>query len=218
MTTDASDKDDPARLFSPSFERNFEPIRDALARILGPGDQGSRRKLLEIGAGTGQHAAHLALSMPGWDWQPSDPDPQNRRSIAAWAEYLSPDNLQPPLDLDARADWGTALPKLHAVFSANVIHISPWPVTEGIVIGAGKALSADGTLIFYGPFREKGDHTGEGNARFDVSLRAQNPDWGIRDLDDVEALAHGEGFGPAMVHLMPANNRLVVFQRRTDPA
>lgn len=213
MTPDAPAVDDAARLFSPSFERNIDPIREALADILGPGDPESRRKLMEIGSGTGQHAAHLAQAMPGWEWTPSDPDPTHRRSIAAWTRHLVPNNLQAPVDLDASSDWGADQAPLDAVFSANVIHISPWNVAEGIIAGASKALKPSGTLIFYGPFREGGVHTGDGNARFDAQLRTQNPDWGIRDLTDLQTLAHGQGFGPAMVHLMPANNRLVVFRR-----
>lgn len=206
MTTGATN--DP-RLFSPSHDRNHEPIRAALRPWLAP-RQGT---VLEIGSGSGQHILGWAAAFPGLIWQPSDLDPGNLASIRAWSED-GPDTLRPPVLLDAAQAWSLdADPPLTAVISLNVIHISPWQVAEGIVASAASHLGAGGLLMFYGPFRENGVHTGEGNARFDASLRAQNPDWGIRDLNTLAAAATDHGFAPPVVEAMPSNNRLVTFRR-----
>lgn len=201
-------------MFSPSFERNAEPIRAALEPVVGS----RSATLLEIGSGTGQHAAFFAQAFPKLRWAPSDPVPEHRVSIAAWRRWAEADNLDAPIDLDAAGDWAgmaevVALGPLAAIFSMNVVHIAPWSVAQGIVAGASRALGQGGRLILYGPFAEGGRHTGEGNARFDAALRAENPEWGVRDLDDVAALARDAGFGAVQVIAMPSNNRLVVFTR-----
>ena len=204
------------RLFSPSFERNFGPIRDGLRPYL----DGAKGTVLEIGSGTGQHIAHWAGDFPDLRWVPSDIDPQHHASIAAWGATLGCANLAEPLFLDAAADWAgepqvQALGELTAVLSCNVIHIAPWAVAEGIVGGAARVLAPGAALILYGPFREGGRHTGAGNASFDASLRAENPGWGVRDLDEVAALAAAAGLGPARITRMPSNNLAVAFARLT---
>lgn len=196
------------RLIAPSAERNEQPIIDALGPIL----RDRRGVLLEIGSGTGQHAAAWARAFPKLDWQPSDPFDTHLESINAWVAHADCVNLRAPIWLDAAEAWPSLEP-LKGVISVNVIHITPWVVAQGIVRGAGQAVSPDGLLIFYGPFREGGQHAGEGNVRFDESLRAQDPDWGIRDLEKLTALAAEAGFAPPSVTHMPANNRLVVFKR-----
>lgn len=202
------------RLRSPSFERNFTPIRDALR----PYFQGVEGTVLEIGSGTGQHIAHWAGEFPGLQWVPTDIHDQHHASITAWRAALGCTNLAPPLYLDAATDWPRdplveTLGSLTAVLSCNVIHIAPWKVAEGIVSGAAQVLAPGGVLIFYGPFREGGHHTGTGNAQFDTMLRAENAAWGVRDLDDVSALTTAAGLGPAQVTRMPSNNLLVAFAR-----
>lgn len=200
------------RLSSPAAERNTAPIVAALGPLLA----GVSGAVLEIGSGTGQHGAAIAAAFPDILWQPSEADARNMASIAGWAAGV--ENIRPPIRLDAMADWaGSAelaeLGPLAGVFSANVIHIAPWGVAEGIVAGAGRCLAPGGRLIFYGPFRETGAHVSEGNIRFDASLRAQDARFGIRDLEAVAALATEAGLGPAAVTEMPANNRLVAFAR-----
>ena len=197
-----------ARLFAPAAERNLEAVGAALEPHL----SGRSGTLLEIGSGTGQHAADWAARFPGLAVRPSDPDPAHRASIAAWAQAADGPAPLPPLDLDVTEPWPDLGP-LAAVVSLNVIHIAPWAVAEALVAGAARRLGPGGVLILYGPFREGGAHTAESNARFDASLRARDPDWGVRDLDEVAALAAAAGFGPAEVTRMPANNLLVAFAR-----
>ena len=210
----ASDAD--GRLRSPSFERNFAPIRDALRPYL----DGRSGTVLEIGSGTGQHIAHLAGEFPDLAWVPSDIHPEHHASIAAWGVALGCANMAKPLVLDAATEWAgeppvRALGELIAVLSCNVIHIAPWAVAEGLVQGAARVLAPGAALILYGPFKEGGRHTGAGNASFDAGLRAENPDWGVRDLDEVAALAAAAGLGPAEVTRMPSNNLLVALSRKT---
>ena len=203
------------RLFSPSFERNIVPLRAGLARHL----SARRGAALEIGSGSGQHAVEFARSFPALRWTPSDPLPEHLASIAAWRKLSGLANLAAPLAIDAASDWSAApavraLRPLTLVCAVNIIHITPWAVTKGIVAGAARSLDAQGLLVFYGPFLEGGRHTGEGNARFDASLRARDPAWGLRDLEEVEALALRASLGPGDVAAMPANNRLVVFGKK----
>lgn len=197
------------RLYSPSFERNYAPIRERLAAMLA----GAVGTVLEIGSGTGQHVAHLACDLPHLHWQPTDIDADHLASTRAWRAHVgAPKNLHAPLHLDATGPWKIDRP-LAAVYTQNVIHIAPWAVAEGIVAGAARTLAPGGRLIFYGPFREGGRQTGDGNARFDAALRARDPAWGVRDADDVAALAVTAGFGPPELHRMPSNNRILAFSR-----
>lgn len=196
------------RLCSPSAERNIAPISEALGPILGS----ATGLVLEIGSGTGQHAAALAAAFPALRWQPSDPFEVHLDSIRAWAAEAALPNLEDPFWLDAAERWPDLGP-LAAVLSINVIHIAPWAVAEGIARGAARALATGGALVFYGPFREGGRHTGEGNAQFDARLRAEDPAWGVRDLDELTALAARHGFAPPSLTVMPANNRLVCYRR-----
>jgi SAM-dependent methyltransferase len=207
------------RLRSPSFERNYVPIRDALRPYLedtGGTDAGGT--VLEIGSGTGQHIAHWAGEFPGLRWVPSDIHTRHHASIAAWGAALGCKNVSESFFIDASTDWAgqtpvQALGELAAVVSCNVVHISPWVVAEGIVQGAARVLKPGAALILYGPFREGGRHTGEGNAGFDARLRAENAGWGVRDLDEVRALASDAGLDRAQITRMPSNNLLVAFTR-----
>lgn len=208
----SDDRGDP-RLASPVFDRNCPPLLVSLAPWL----SGRTGTVLEIGSGTGQHVAAFRLGFHTLDWNASDPDFVHRASVAAWADArgLPPG---PVLDLDASTEWAedpaiAALDPLTAVISMNVIHIAPFAVGEGIVRGAGRVLGPGGLLIFYGPFMEPGRHTGEGNRKFDEGLRAENPDWGLRDVDEMTRLAQAAGLAPAALIAMPANNRLLIFRR-----
>jgi SAM-dependent methyltransferase len=192
----------------PSAERNRGPILAVLERVLPPAGS-----VLEIASGTGQQVVHFAAALPQLTFQPSDPDPVSRASVAAWTAETGLANVRPPLDLDTRApDWGIAA--ADAVVCINMIHIAPWSCAEGLFAGAARLLPAGGPLVLYGAFKRGGAHTAPSNAAFDASLRRHDPDWGIRDLEAVEALSVAHGFILEEVVEMPANNLTLVFRKR----
>ena len=193
---------------APAAARNQAPILSVLRRILPP-----KGLVLEIGSGTGQHAAAFAAACPTLTWQPSDPDPGARASIAAWARDSGQANLRPPLALEtSRPDWPDLIAEpVAAVLSINMIHIAPWVACEGLMQGAGRLLRDGGLLYLYGPFRRGGAHTAPSNAAFDRSLRSRNPAWGVRDLEAVAACAETQGLVLRETVTMPANNLSAVF-------
>lgn len=199
------------RLSAAATERN----RDALLAVLAPLlDKPCR--LLELASGTGEHAVWLAERLPDVTWLPSDPEPRHRASIAAWTAHAGLANVAPPRDIDVRTDdWLLApdeLP-LQAMFNVNMLHIAPWAVCPGLMAGAGRYLCSGGFLLIYGPFSRAGRHTAESNARFDAGLRRQNPDWGVRALEDVEAEAQKAGLMLEHAVDMPANNLSLIFRK-----
>lgn len=198
---------------SPAAERNKGPILAQLQRLLPP--QG---RLLEIAAGTGQHAVHCAAGLPGWAWLPTDPDANALAAIRAWAAAQPSPGLLPPLQLDVlQHPWslsGPAQPAFDALFCANMIHIAPWACCDALMQGAAALLTPAGQLITYGPYRVAGEPLAPGNQAFDEDLRARNPAWGLRWLHDVEASAAAQGLRlHERIHL-PANNQLLVFRRQ----
>ncbi|MBX9773460.1 MAG: DUF938 domain-containing protein [Xanthobacteraceae bacterium] len=204
----------PAALLSPAVARNRDPILAVLRRHLP--DQGT---VLEIAAGTGEHAAYFARQFPRLTWQPTDIDPDALASIAAHRAAANAPNLRAPIELDVMAPrW--PVERADAVVSINMIHISPWEAAQGLMAGAARLLVAGGVLFLYGPFKENGEHTAPSNAAFDASLRARDPAWGVRDTGDVRKLADGHGFDFIERVAMPANNLSLVFTRRqtTDSA
>ncbi len=210
------------RLHAPATQRNRLPIAQALAAWLPPEVQAGGR-VLEVASGTGEHALYFAASFPGVTWQPSDPEPAHRASIAAYrADHLAAggrDNLAAPLDLDAtQEDWlGPTWPldgPVDAVVCCNMIHIAPWAAAEGLIAGAARVLKPGGGLFLYGPFKRGGAHTAPSNEAFDASLRAQDPAWGVRDLEAVAGLAAKAGFAAPQVAELPANNLAVWFVKQ----
>lgn len=172
--------------------------------------------IIEVGAGTGQHAVHIAAAAPGLIWRPGDPDPASRTSIAAWAEHLGLANVKAPHGVDvAAAGWELAFEAADGVFSANMIHISPFEAAAGLIAGAGRLLKSGGRLFLYGPFSREGVHSAPSNEAFDASLKSRDPRWGVRDLDrDIVPLADAAGLTLVDVIAMPANNLSVVFEKR----
>ncbi|XKE43805.1 class I SAM-dependent methyltransferase [Halomonas organivorans] len=195
-----------ARLHSPAVARNRQPILEVLTEVL-PG----RARVLELAAGSGEHALHFAGAHPGWDWQPSDPSPRARASIEAWRARTGPANLHEPLDLDVAGDWPVG--RFDAILAINLLHIAPWAVGEALMARAGDHLESGGVLFLYGPFRRGGRHTSESNAAFDADLRMRDPRWGIRDLEAVTAEAAAHGLEPEREVAMPANNLSLVLRR-----
>jgi uncharacterized protein DUF938 len=204
------------RLDAPAFHRNHQAIRTLLLRLLA----GKSGDVVEAGSGTGQHVVDFARHMPEITWWPSDFNEQHLKSIAAWRAHANLPNVRPPLRIDlSDPAWcpqmhdGSGPARLLAVFCANVIHIAPWRVAEGLFGGAGRYLPADGRLLLYGPFKRGGKHTAISNAVFDTSLREGNPEWGVRDIEAVEKLAGSAGLVLAEIAEMPANNLTLVFGR-----
>lgn len=195
----------PRRLAAAAAERNKDAILGVLRRVLP-----AKGLVLEIASGTGQHVAHFAQALPALEWQSSDPDPDHLESIRAWIEGLA--NVREPLELDVtKLPWPIA--QADAVFCANMIHVAPWAAAEALIAGAGKILGAGGLLMLYGPFKRNGRHTALSNEAFDASLRENDPEWGVRDLEAVAALAARSGFGLEEVVEMPANNLGVILRK-----
>jgi SAM-dependent methyltransferase len=208
--------EDDGRLDAAAFHRNHEAIWRVLATFLqqGCGD------VVEVGSGTGQHVIHFAGQTPDITWWPSDLNDAHLKSIAAWRTHAQLTNVRPPLRIDLldptwcpEMENGSGPDALLAVFCANVVHIAPWPVAEGLIAGAARYLRPDGRLFIYGPFKRGGKHTAVSNAVFDTSLRDGNPDWGVRDVEELERVAQGVGLQLAEVIEMPANNLILVFAR-----
>jgi len=198
----AEDRSD-VRKHAPATLRNREAIAAVLVEELTV-----KGLVLEIASGSGEHVAHFARELPGHSWQPSDPDASGRASIAAWCEGLA--NVLPPLDLDAAsADW--PIDRADAVLCINMVHISPWEATLGLVAGAARILPRGAPLILYGPFLRADVPLAPSNAAFDESLRSRDPRWGLRSVEAVRDAALG--FTLDRVVEMPANNLTLVFRR-----
>jgi SAM-dependent methyltransferase len=193
------------KTFSEACERNREPILAVLKRVFA-----DRRRVLEIGSGTGQHAAYLAPMLPHLEWQPSD-RAENLPSIRAWAADAQVPNLLPAIELDVEQPFPAV--DADAAFTANTCHIMSWPQVERMFAGVGARLPPSGMFAVYGPFNYGGKATSDSNARFDASLRRRDPASGLRDAEAVIALAARNGMGLQEDNAMPANNRLLVFRR-----
>jgi len=200
------DASDP-RLYHAHVARNRQPILDVLARVLPP-----TGLALEIASGSGEHVVFFAQNLASLTWQPTDADVAALASIAAHRAAARLPNLLEAVRLDATAErW--PIERADAVLCNNMIHITPWRVTEGLMAGASRTLQVGGILFLYGPYRVDGRHTAPSNQDFDDWLKAQNREWGIRDLANVTALAQRHGLNLAETVAMPANNLSVVFRR-----
>lgn len=193
------------RRYAPATLRNRAPILEVLRQALP-----SSGLVLEIASGTGEHAVHFARELPALTWQPSDPSAEARRSIEGWIAAEGLANVLVPIELDAASDdW--PIDRASALICINMIHISPWQATEGLMCGASRILDSGAPLYLYGPYR-RGDRPLEpSNHAFDLDLQRRDPRWGLRDLDEVTACAADNGFERARIVEMPANNLSVVF-------
>jgi len=194
--------------FSAACERNREPILEVLRSAFA-----DRRRVLEIGSGSGQHAVHFASALPHLSWQCSD-RAENLPGMRLWLEEAALDNAPAPLTLDVLNDVWPDGP-FDAAYSANTLHIMGWPAVQAMFNGLGQVLASDARLLVYGPFRRAGEHTSASNAQFDAQLRAQSSWMGVRDLEAVDALAAGIGLQLVEVHAMPANNLCLHWCRRS---
>lgn len=197
------------RLKAPATQRNREPIRQVLQQYL---PQPAR--VLEIAAGTGEHAIYLAHQLPNIEhWQPTDIDPAALDSIDAWRHADPHPALQPARYLDTRTTADSPAATYNTLLAINMIHIAPWHATEGLMQLARHTLEDGGILYLYGPFWQQEVAPVESNLAFDASLRERNPAWGIRDLEQVSALAESAGLYCEAIHAMPANNLSVLFRK-----
>ena len=208
-------KPSDARLYASATQRNRQPILEILLQVLPP-----TGTVLEIASGTGEHAVFFAPHLTPRKWLTSEPDPQLRASINAWYQNYPAENIYPPLNIDASEPvWSVEteldpdLPPIVALVNINMIHISPWSACLGLMAGAGRILPTHGTLYLYGPFKQGGKHTAPSNEAFDETLKIQNPDWGVRDLEEVIAVASTQNLKLQNIYQMPANNISIVFQR-----
>ena len=204
------------RLDAAAFHRNHGPIWAVLQKFLA----GKSGDVLEAGSGTGQHVVYFAKHSPEITWWPSDYNERHLTSIAAWLKHSALPNIRPPMRIDlSDPAWCPAMHdgggpgELLAVFCANVVHIAPWRVAEGLLAGAARYLRPDGRLFLYGPFKRDGKHTALSNAVFDTSLRERDAEWGVRDIGELGTLADGVGLALAETVEMPANNLILVFAR-----
>lgn len=205
------------RLDAAAFHRNHAPIWAVLQKFLA----GKSGNVLEAGSGTGQHVVHFARHTPDIIWWPSDYNDAHLKSIAAWRAHAGLPNIRQEMRIDlsdpawcSQMQDGSGPSELLAVFCANVIHIAPWSVAEGLFAGAARYLRSDGRLFLYGPFKRDGKHTALSNAIFDTSLRDRDAEWGVRDIAEVSALAQSVGLALIETVPMPANNMILVFARR----
>ncbi|TXJ16330.1 MAG: DUF938 domain-containing protein [Afipia sp.] len=195
------------RLEYPATARNRDAILDVLRGVLP-----ASGLVLEIASGSGEHVMHFARAFPDLTFQPSDPEDAALQSIAAWTQDSSLANIRPPVVLDATlAQW--PVNAADAILCINMIHIAPWRASEGLFCGAAGLLGAGAPLYLYGPYRRADVMTAPSNEAFDESLKSRNPEWGLRDLETVAALARDNGFSGPEVTEMPANNLSVVFRR-----
>jgi SAM-dependent methyltransferase len=211
-----------ARQYAPATQRNREPILEILLQVLPP-----TGTVLEVSSGTGEHAIFFAPRLYPRQWIPSDPNPIAQDSIAAWRKHYPADNLFAPIALDVHdpiwgieqderpeplSNWDIQRDPIMAIVNINMIHIAPWSACLGLMAGAGRILPPGGVLYLYGPFKLGGQHTAPSNEIFDFSLRTQNPEWGVRDLNDVVGVAQAHNLSLIKTYEMPANNLSVVFQ------
>jgi SAM-dependent methyltransferase len=193
---------------SPSTARNRDPILEVLRpRLPASG------LVLEIAAGAGEHAIYNAAALPALNWLPTDPDPEALASIAAWRDHAKLPNLLAPVLLDASEPATWPVERADAVVNINMIHISPWGATEGLMAGAGRVLPRGGVLFLYGPYIEADVETAPSNLAFDQSLKRRNPAWGLRHRDAVQALAAQHGLELSERIAMPANNLSLIFRK-----
>ena len=201
------DEGGEAKRYAPATERNRDAICDILRAHLP-----QRGTVLEIASGTGEHIVQFARIFADLEFQPSDPDPAALTSIAAWSAEAELRNLCSPIQIDASAPlW--PIPAADAILCINMVHISPWAATEGLLAGAGRLLPADGILYLYGPYFEDAIDAAPSNLAFDQSLKSRNPEWGIRRREDVEALGAKHGLALSARYEMPANNLSLIFRK-----
>lgn len=201
-----------SKQYAPATQRNREPILEVLLRVLPPSGN-----ILEVASGTGEHSIFFAPAFSSRQWIPSDPNAISRDSIEAWRKESLIENIHPPLNINAQDSiWEIEKEFLDitTIININMIHISPWSACLGLMEGAKRLLPSGGILYLYGPYKQEGKHTALSNEAFDESLRDQNPEWGVRNLEDVIKVAEDNGLVFKEKVAMPANNLSVIFEKK----
>jgi len=198
---------------APAVARNRDPILKVLKECMPP--EGT---ILEIASGSGEHAQYFTEALAPCCWLPSDPDQSSLDSIRAWWWDKQLNNILPAVKIDSRdALWevekNPPTPAIEAMVCINMIHISPWDATIGLMKGANRILPPGGILYLYGPYKVDGSHTAPSNEAFDQNLKSRNPDWGIKNLEDVQECATQNGLTFLKTVEMPANNLSVIFRK-----
>ncbi len=191
----------------PATYRNRGPLLEVLRDRLP--ESGT---VLEVGSGSGQHIAFFAAQLPHLTFQPSDVQSDHVASIQAWVKEAGVTNVETALLLDA-CQPGWPLESVEAVLCVNVIHIAPWEVCQSLMRESGRLLAPGAPLILYGAMQLEGRHVSQSNVEFDRGLRAQDPRWGVRDLEQVDEAASCHGLQRDELIKMPANNFVVVYRR-----
>lgn len=211
LTLEVRDTGEDGRRFSPSTGRNKDAVREVFLTHMP-----QKGRILEIASGTGEHGAHITDTVSALNWTFTDIDPQGMESQRAWVTHAEQGSLNGPILVDAsNPNWGEAELPAHydGIFNANMIHIAPFAVAQGLLAGAGRVLRAGGKLMLYGPFARNGE-IAPSNARFSEDLKRRDASWGVRDLDtDILPLASDAGLVLETVIEMPANNLSVIFVR-----
>jgi SAM-dependent methyltransferase len=197
----------PPLPMSAAAERNKDPILSVLESVLP-----ATGRVLEIASGTGQHVCYFAASLPGLEWQPSEPDTADLGAIATRVRDSGLVNVLPPVALDVQESRWPVTGRYDAILCINMIHISPWAATHGLFRGAARLLGPRGLLVTYGPYLENGQAV-QSNLDFDASLKRRNPEWGLRELEEVSRVANSHGLHREKLVRMPANNLTVVFAK-----
>jgi SAM-dependent methyltransferase len=194
-------------LTSAAAERNKTPILTVLESVLPKtGD------VLEIASGTGQHVCFFAAALPGIRWQPTEPETASREAITTRIREAGLTNVEAPVALDVLEPHWPLTTIYDAVLCINMIHIAPWSATHALCRGAARHLPAQGRLVLYGPYLENGTAV-QSNLDFDASLKRRNPEWGLRELEEVTRVANAHGLQRQQIVRMPANNLTLVFNK-----
>lgn len=197
------------RLHAPATARNREVILEVLQPALP-----ASGLVFEVASGSGEHAAHMAPRLPNHTWQPTDIEEHHLASIDAWRADTGDTSIRPAAHFNVLEHTFETTERLAAILAINLIHISPWTVTEALTKKAGQSLETGSLLFLYGPYKQNGEHTSASNAQFDLSLKSRNAGWGVRDMEAIIDITTSEGFAVPEITPMPANNFALVFKKQ----
>ena len=203
---------------APAAERNKQPILEVLGTLFRPDSRGD---VLEIASGTGQHVIHFAQHFNNMTFTPTDYDPSSVETIRKNMSIAGVTNIRPPVAVDVSQPvqrWPASVTDrtYDLIICTNMIHISPWRCTQGLFAAVDQLLKREGRLVTYGPYAVSGILEPESNVQFDRYLRSQDPEWGVRDTEEISVEAAKNNFNMTKMFEMPANNKILLFERKRD--